>query len=370
MTERELTVSQVAGYVKGIFEAEEMLHSILVVGEIASLSIVRGFAYFNLKDEESALSCVCFSVQDCPNVKNGDKVVVRGTFEFYTKGGKLNFNVSHIQIYGIGDLFQKFLQLKSKLEAKKLFDFSHKIPVPSDCKKIGVVSSKDGAVIQDIINVATRRNPSVNILLSPSKVQGNGAEFEIVKALELLEKTDVDVIILARGGGSIEDLQAFNTEVLAYAIFNCSKPIISAVGHETDFTISDFVSDLRAPTPSAAAELVTANKLAKVEHFEQIFLRLVQISSTKFLTAQTRVAMLSQLAVKNFELCTERNLQKVNQVLNILEKLDPRSILKLGYARIEKKGKLIKSVTELLLNDEFLATMYDGSVIATVKEKK
>ena len=207
---KPITVTQLSTYLKQIFDSEELLHNISVVGEVSGYSNVRGTAYFSLKDSGSVLSCVCFTADDFHDIKNGDSVVVVGTPRYYVKGGKLNFNVVKIEHYGENILYQRFMELKAKLEQKGYFDPSHKKPLPKNIKRIGVVSSEGGAVIQDIINVRTRRNPAIDIVLYPVKVQGENAEYEIAKGIQILDNYDVDVIIVARGGGSMKELQAFN----------------------------------------------------------------------------------------------------------------------------------------------------------------
>ena len=263
MAFKPITVSQVSQYVKQIFDAEELLHGICVVGEISGWSYLRGTSYFTLKDENSAISCVCFTADKFNDFKNGDSVMVVGSVKYYTKTGKLNFNAIKIEPYGENVLYQKFLELKKSLEDKGYFLPECKKPIPKQIKRIGVVSSEGGAVIQDIINIRTRRNPAIDIVLYPVKVQGVGAENEIAHGISVLDNYNVDVIVVARGGGSFEDLAPFNTEIVADAVFYCKKPLVSAVGHETDYTIIDFCSDLRAPTPSAAAELLCPDVSAR-----------------------------------------------------------------------------------------------------------
>ena len=271
-----ISVSKLNTYIKQIFDAEELLHNIAVVGEVFGVSTSRNVIYFSLKDENATLPCVCFYPNYIDFIKEGNKVIVTGSPNFYIKGGKLSFNVVKVENVGQGKLYEEFIKLKQKLADEGLFDQSHKKTIPKDIKRIGVITSREGAVIQDIKNVSWRRNPSVDIVLYNTKVQGNNAENEIANAIDKLgQYPNIDVIIVARGGGSLEDLWAYNTEIVAKATYNCPKPIISAVGHETDFTIIDFVSDLRAPTPSAAAELLTFNledkKLAMKEIFNKFF---------------------------------------------------------------------------------------------------
>ena len=242
---KTLSVSELSFYISKIFEAEELLHNVKVYGEVSNLSNVRGNLYFNLKDENSLMPCILFGASGV-SVKEGDQVLCTGNLRYYAKGGKLNLYVNSLVPYGSGLLYQKFVELKNKLELEGIFSDKYKKALPKNIKTIGVVTSATGAVIHDIQTVSTRRNPTLNIIVYPAKVQGVGAENTIVKGLEILDKlNEVDVIVIARGGGSIEDLQPFNTEILARAIVNTKKPVISAVGHETDFTICDFASSLK-----------------------------------------------------------------------------------------------------------------------------
>ncbi|MEG1805384.1 MAG: exodeoxyribonuclease VII large subunit, partial [Clostridia bacterium] len=270
MEDKVLSVVQLNRILNQIFNAEELLHGILVSGEVTNFKIAGAHAYFNLKDDEAQISCTFFNItkSSTMTVKNGDKVIVRGTPDFYVKGGTLTLKVNKMTPQGLGELYIKFLELKERLAKEGLFDESHKIAIPVNPKRIGVVTSRTGAVIQDIINVTSRRNPYTDIVLFPVKVQGENAEIEIARGVTKLDEAKiVDVIIVGRGGGSMEDLQAFNTEIVARAVYNCQTPIISAVGHETDFSLCDFASDLRAPTPSAAAEQSTIDLVSELRNF-------------------------------------------------------------------------------------------------------
>ncbi len=256
-----ISVSELNTYIKQKFSEDEALASILVKGEISNFKnhYATGHLYFTLKDDKSLIKCVMFKgyaerLNFTP--KDGMKVIVLGSVSVYERDGVYQIYAQAMQQEGLGDLYKAYEELKSKLEKEGLFDLSRKKKIPMFANEIGVLTSQTGAVIRDIINVSTRRNPNVHIRLLPVPVQGEGASEKIAKAIELMnEKNLADVIIIARGGGSLEDLWPFNEEEVARAIYNSEIPIISAVGHETDFTISDFVADLRAPTPSAAAEL-------------------------------------------------------------------------------------------------------------------
>lgn len=384
-----ISVSQFSNYVKQIFLAEEMLHNILIYGEVSGFNVSRGIAYFNIKDEEALLSCVKFGVDESGYLpKEGEMVLVRGSPNYYVKGGRFSFNVTKIEPYGKGVLYQQFLEMKEKLEKAGLFNKEYKKALPQHIKKIGVVTAQTGAVIHDIIDITGRRNPLLNILLYPAKVQGIGAENTIVKGIETLDKTDVDVIIVARGGGSIEDLSCFNTEIVAYAIYNANKPVISAVGHETDFTIADMVADVRAPTPSAAAELVSVDmgmlierlnkSIKKLEltvcnkyednlmvlnsNYNELFGKMLDVISRKNMPLRELVLKLIYSA-KNKQNCVEN---KFNVLSQKLEAKNPVTILRMGYIKAEFNNMPIRKVTDLSVGQNLKLKFIDGEADCVV----
>ena len=382
-----ITVSALNGYIKKIFDNEELLHNIPLLGEVYGVSFSRNVIYFSLKDESASIPCVCFYPAFNDQITEGAKLVCYGSPNFYVKGGKLNFNVNRVEPLGKGKLYEEFLALKSKLEQEGLFDQKYKKPIPKNIERIGVITSKEGAVLQDIKNVAWRRNPFVDIVLFNTKVQGLNAEQEIANAIELMSRYDkIDVIIVARGGGSLEDLSAYNTEIVARATFNCEKPIISAVGHETDFTIIDFVSDLRAPTPSAAAELATENIDQQKYYFSSLkakFLNLIDeyIDEKKLLVYNVLEKMYNKLEkqflqnkinisslVKKLDSSAINYLNNQDYEVGILEttlkKINPINVLKQGYAKIEQLGKGISTTKELDFNDNISIYLQDGKIKA------
>ena len=387
-----ISVSQFSVYVKQIFEHEELLHDILIFGEVSGFNVSRGIAYFNIKDEDALLACVKFGVTGLDYLpKDGEMVLVRGSPNYYIKGGRFSFNVTKIEPYGKGLLYQQFLEMKEKLEKAGLFDEKNKKPLPLNIKKIGVVTASTGAVIHDIMDITGRRNPLLDILLYPAKVQGVGAEETIAKGVSVLDKTDVDVIIVARGGGSIEDLSCFNTEVLAYAIYNANKPVISAVGHETDYTICDLVADIRAPTPSAAAELVSVdmgalmdrmnlsmrklsvsinnkiedNLLVVSDFFDDIISSTNNIINNK--TAPLREISLSlSYAIKNKFNNVEN---KFNLLSQKLEAKNPVSILRMGYLKADKGGLVVNKVAQINVGDKIKLNFIDGYADCIVENK-
>lgn len=380
-----ITVTKLNSYIKQIFDAEELLHNIAVVGEIFGISNSRNVYYFTLKDESSSLSCVSFYPNIFLDIKEGDKVIITGSPNYYVKGGKLNFNVNKIEKVGLGQLYEQFLKLKEKLQDEGLFDESHKKELPKEIKRIGVITSKEGAVIQDIKNVAWRRNPMVDIVLYNTKVQGNRAEDEIAHAIDVMGNYDkVDVLIVARGGGSLEDLWAYNTEIVARATYNCPKPIVSAVGHETDFTIIDFVSDLRAPTPSAAAELLTYDLSGKRAEMWGIFESLYDGVKKLINKNINNFNLVNYKIFNNFERVitkehTVTNLKKeslINQYENFinqqyydigilettLNKINPKQILSQGYAKIEQNGHSVPKLASLDKQNSLNINFIDGKI--------
>ena len=388
-----LSVTQINSYIKAIFDAEVMLQNICVFGEVSSYNVSGGNAYFNLKDESGMIPCVLFGANKFDTPKIGDMVLVSGSMNYYAKGGRLSFNAYSIMPYGRGLLYEKFLKLKTELEERGYFDIERKKPIPDYVKRIGVVSSDTGAVIHDIINVTTRRNDCVDIVLYPVKVQGVGAEQEISAGIDFFSNYDkVDVIIVARGGGSLEDLEPFNSEVVANAVFRCKKPLVSAVGHETDFTIIDFVADLRAPTPSAAAELVVWDKALKVEKvysemhkidnkfnlcvvnntnkvlglvegYERDVLRLLDKFKAKI--------EVSTLKLQNIDNLINNKINAVDRLDFNIRKLNPQNIAKMGYSKILKGSSVVVSINDLNDDDVVGLSLIDGMIKAKVcKEKK
>jgi len=367
-----LQVSQINKIIKDIVDNEIILESVKVIGEISSFSITRGTAYFVLKDADSMLSCVMFNCKSNFNI--GDSVVVQGAIKYYSKGGKLSLNCFSIEHSGLGELYQKFVELKNKLESEGLFDAIHKKPIPSYIKKVGVVTSKTGAVIQDIINVRTRRNPNLDIVLYDAQVQGLFAKQQIIEGINYFsEYEDIDCIIVARGGGSIEDLQPFNEEDVARAVYACKKPIISAVGHETDFTIIDFVADLRAPTPSAAAELITydCNELKNTIKFYQdkivnlmknividnqmllneTLSRIDYIMNDYVNNLKVKINSYTNMLDYNIDNILKNTSYRINMCLSTLDNLNPAKVMAKGFSGIKKEGIFQKDYSNLKISD-------------------
>lgn len=382
-----ITVTKLNTYIKQIFDAEELLHNIPVVGEIFGISSSRNVFYFSLKDESSSLSCVSFYPNLFIDIKEGDKVIVTGSPNYYIKGGRLNFNVIKLEKVGLGELYEQFLKLKDKLQHEGLFDEHHKKKIPSEIKRIGVITSKEGAVIQDIKNVAWRRNPMVDIVLYNTKVQGLNAENEIAHAIEVMGKYDkIDVIVVARGGGSLEDLWAYNTEVVARATYNCTKPIVSAVGHETDYTIIDFVSDLRAPTPSAAAELLTFDLSGKraemwgmfellysevkkiinknINSFNMINYKLFNVIEKRLVKEENNFNNKKYDFLNSCESFINQQYYDLGLIETTIKNIDPKKILSQGYAKIEQNNISVSSLAQLNKDNDLTINFIDGKIKA------
>lgn len=386
-----LSVLQFNTFVKNILDAEVFLSNIGLVGEVTNFKISGGNAYFDLKDESASVSCVKFGASDL-EIKNGDLITVFGKVNFYVKSGKLNFIVARAQAYGLGDLYQKFLELKKRLEEQGFFREEIKKPIPQYSKRIGVVTSETGAVIRDIINVTKSKNKFTDIVVFPSKVQGVGAEDDIVKGIQYFNsRDDIDVIIIARGGGSLEDLAPFNTEKVVIGIYDSKIPIISAVGHETDFTLCDFAADLRVPTPSVAGEVAVFDYVKAIDKLRNInnlfYKNLVQrlkifkekfISEVEFISKTIKLKTLENksIAVKTIKeienlvlLRLNNQKHKLEKIMEILSKLNPIEILKNGYAFIEKDDKKITSINEIDVGDKIKISLADGSLGAIINKK-
>ena len=393
----KITVSQVNAYVKQLFLNDEALTDITISGEISGFKRhSSGHIYFSLKDESATIRCAFFkpySLRLNFDAKDGSKVLARGRITLYERDGQYQLNVVELSEDGVGDLFAQFMQMKERLEKEGLFDAQYKKPIPAFAKKIGVATSPTGAVIQDIKNVTFRRNPNMSIVLAPVVVQGPDAPRSICLGLKLLDAIDdVDVIILARGGGSMEDLWCFNSEEVARTIFACKKPVISAVGHETDFTIADFVADLRAPTPSAAAELAVFDYFEQKQTLDSVFRYLQQSISQKTSNLRSRLTEYAQnfaypekllegyyqrIDTLDIRLDAAQNLkfmQSKARLENLTGKLDvlsPLKTLSRGYSiALDKDNKLIKDSKQLTNGDEIKLKFACGSARAKIEEIK
>ena len=390
-----ITVSALNRYIKNLIDNDEILNMVYIRGEISNFKAhYTGHMYFTLKDESSLIKCVMFktytsNLNFAP--KDGMSVVILGSVSAYERDGIYQIYVKGMEIDGVGALYAEYEKLKEKLASEGLFDEKYKKKIPMLPRSIGVVTSKTGAVIRDIINVTTRRFPQVNIKLYPAAVQGKGAAETIVKAIKYFnEVRNVDVIIVARGGGSLEDLWPFNEEITARAIFESEIPVISAVGHETDFTIADFVADLRAPTPSAAGELAvpelsdlkwkinnsrqrlsaSLNKKVEIMRNKYNGLRNSRVLKNPYDLIRQRT-----ITVQNFErqlidkvkLELKDNKIKLIRTVSKLDTLSPLKTLTRGYAILEKEDKtVITSVKEIKTGDIVKVVLQDGEKNASI----
>lgn len=393
-----MTVTQLNEYVRRTFASDPMLHGICLTGELSNLKRhASGHWYFTLKDEEAAINCAMFR-QAAYGLRfrpeNGQRVRLFGSVGLYTKTGSYQFYADAMEPDGIGDLYLQFEALKRKLTQEGLFDASLKKPLPVLPKGIGIVTSKTGAVVHDIARVAWRRYPGMPLYLFPVKVQGEGATQEIAQGLRVLDKLpQIDVIIVGRGGGSMEDLWAFNEEIVARAIAACKTPVVSAVGHETDFTIADMVADLRAPTPSAAAELAVPQKEALQNEIavlsdeltraleQQIALKRLKLTALQqHLTAASPAqrserlrASLAALEVRLQAAVSNALQQKQHRVERALLRIrvsGPMETMKRGYAVVMKEDVLVRSAASVQSGDGLRILMADGTIEAVAQSAK
>ena len=390
------TVAQINTYIKNMFMQDYLLQSVSVQGEISNCKYhSSGHIYFTLKDKKGTLSCVMFA----GNRKGldfilteGQQVVVEGSIDIYERDGKYQLYARNIKKDGAGALFEQFERLKQELLERGLFAKEYKQPIPRYIRTLGVVTASTGAAIRDIINITKRRNPYVQIILYPAIVQGDAAAPSIVQGIRALEQIGVDVMIVGRGGGSMEDLWAFNTELVAQAVFDCSVPIISAVGHETDTTIIDFVSDMRAPTPSAAAELAVYDVNALLQHIEgrkkllmDSMNRKIHISKLRMEQRRSLIQSLSpmnKIREKRFQCIRSEEILKeaffnilknkkycLGLAIERLEGLSPLHKLQQGYSfTVDENNKNIRSISQVKENDKLEIFVTDGKIVAKVQD--
>ncbi len=390
------SVTQINQYIKRTFTNDYLMRDVQIAGEVSNVKRdVKGNIYFTLKDAGASLSGVRFKGDAYYgmgfDMKNGQSVVVSGYISFFERDGKCQVYARKIILEGSGNLYEEYERLKERLYEEGLFDFEHKKQIPKYPKSVGIVTAKTGAAIQDICNIARRRNPYVQLVLYPSKVQGEGAAATIVRGIKALDKMGLDTIIVGRGGGSIEDLWAFNEEIVARAIYDAQTPVISGTGHEIDNTIADYVADLRAPTPSAACELAIPDVMSALRQLESVENTLrhsmeirIQRQSQRFKMLQAVLERRSPKAQyeaqkRQVESLQERFLKAVQDKYNqkrheydvLLAKLNglsPTAKLTGGYGYITKESIPVKSVDDLKEQDPFFVTIWDGRVEGTVKK--
>ena len=392
------SIRQVNLYISNMFRQDFMLNRIYVKGEVSNCKYhTSGHIYFSLKDDSGSLACVMFAGNRSGlkfQMQNGQSVIVLGSISVYERDGKYQLYAREIIQDGMGLLYEKFQALKQELEEMGMFAPEYKQPIPAFSRRVGIVTAPTGAAIRDIMNISYRRNPYVQLILYPALVQGEEAADSIVRGIELLDQSHVDVIIVGRGGGSMEDLWAFNEEKVARAIFQCETPVISAVGHETDFTIADYVADLRAPTPSAAAELAVADMAAiqgqlrdmqqrlqnrmserlsdrkkELEHLQEKLKYVspqhqIQEKYQRLTDIEEELQMLMQQAMK----------ERRHQLMIYVERmkgLSPLEKLSQGYSyTADARGKKITATEQVQPGDLLQIYVSDGQILAEVKEKK
>ena len=395
MARNVYTVKQVNSYIKNMFTQDFMLNRIYVKGEVSNCKYhTSGHIYFSLKDESGTIACVMFAGQRGGlsfHMREGQQIIVLGSVNVYERTGSYQLYAQEIRLDGEGTLYEKYQMLKQELEEMGMFAPEYKKAIPRYAKRIGVVTAPTGAAVRDIMNISARRNPYVQLLLYPAQVQGEGAKESIVRGIRMLETKNVDVIIVGRGGGSIEDLWAFNDECVARAIFDCQVPVISAVGHETDVTIADYVADLRAPTPSAAAELAVWDYRQLQGYLDECRLRM-----NRSMTGTIRInrLRLKELDVRLSYLHPRHKLQDQQQSLIELEEelrtlmrdrvkearhrlaiqieklngLSPVRKLNQGFAYVEEAdGGVVKSIRQVEMGDELTVYVTDGLIRTSVK---
>ena len=395
MARNVYTVKQVNSYIKNMFTQDFMLNRIYVKGEVSNCKYhTSGHIYFSLKDESGTIACVMFAGQRGGlsfHMREGQQIIVLGSVNVYERTGSYQLYAQEIRLDGEGTLYEKYQMLKQELEEMGMFAPEYKKAIPRYAKRIGVVTAPTGAAVRDIMNISARRNPYVQLLLYPAQVQGEGAKESIVRGIRMLETKNVDVIIVGRGGGSIEDLWAFIDECVARAIFDCQVPVISAVGHETDVTIADYVADLRAPTPSAAAELAVWDYRQLQGYLDECRLRM-----NRSMTGTIRInrLRLKELDVRLSYLHPRHKLQDQQQRLIELEEelrtlmrdrvkearhrlaiqieklngLSPVRKLNQGFAYVEEAdGGVVKSIRQVEKGDELTVYVTDGLIRTSVK---
>lgn len=390
------TVEQINKYIKNMFAQDFMLHQISIKGEVSNCKYhSSGHIYFSLKDTGGVMKAVMFKGSRANglgfSMQDGDQVIVTGSVEVYERDGVYQIYARKIERDGEGNLYLKFEELKKELEEMGMFASEYKRPIPKYAKRIGIVTAETGAAIQDIRNISARRNPYVQLILCPALVQGEGAKESIVNGIHALEQLGVDIIIVGRGGGSIEDLWAFNEEIVARAVFDCSVPVISAVGHETDWTIVDFVADQRAPTPSAAAELAVFDYriiMQELDSRQELLMRELKrkLEKAELRLGQFRLKLklrspLNRLnenrsRIADYEEKTELVMKqkllayrhKLKLLAQRLEGDSPVKKLGGGYAFVSINGKGLKHVSDTKTGDELQIYLPDGTIRAKVEE--
>jgi exodeoxyribonuclease VII large subunit len=369
------SVAQITGYLRDILDSDGVLADVWISGEVSNMSLSSaGHLYFTLKDESSQMRCVLFNRKRLDiDIDNGTAVVAHGRVSIYEVSGNLQLYVDAIKPTGMGILHMEFERLKAKLEEEGLFDPARKRPLPQFPRRIGIVTSPESAVLHDIINIITRRYPLAELVLAPTPVQGEGAAPGIVSALATLNgMDDIDVVIVARGGGSIEDLWAFNEEKVARAIYASRAPVISGVGHDTDFTIADFVADRRAPTPSAAAELAVPHRDELEARLQSYIATMAAALSNGIERSRQRLDDLSATISTQVKNDISMNIEKLRGQESKLSSLSPLATLERGYALVQshESGEVISTISQVERGDMIEVKVSDGQFNSRVTGSK
>ncbi|MDF2539986.1 MAG: xseA [Herbinix sp.] len=392
------SVTEINQYIKNMFIRDRILSHIYIKGEVSNCKYhTSGHIYFTLKDSMGQMACVMFAGQRRGlkfRLEEGQSVIALGSIDVYERDGKYQLYANEIVLDGQGLLYERFEKLKKDLEAEGLFDKAHKKPIPGYPNKVGIITASTGAAIQDIVNISKRRNPYVQLILYPAQVQGVGSAQSVAKGIEILDRMGLDTIIVGRGGGSIEDLWAFNEEIVARAIYSCRTPIISAVGHETDVTIADYVADLRAPTPSAAAELAVNDFMAYLNLMRDYKRQLYKTMSHKLTYHQSRlkewklrlyysspdyqIKQKRQYLIDTEQKLTQHMKQRLKEkrhrlelYIAKLEGLSPLSKLSKGYALVtDKDNKPVQSIHRIAKDEVLTISLLDGDITTRVEGLK
>lgn len=391
------TVLQINKYIKNMIDQDFFLGNLQVQGEVSNCKYhSSGHIYFTLKDKDAAISCVMFAGNRAGlafSMQSGDKIVVSGSISAYEKAGTYQLYAKKIEKMGMGDLYEKYLALKKELEEMGMFAPEYKKPIPKHVKKLGIVTAATGAAIRDINNIAKRRNPGIQLILCPALVQGEGAKESLVRGIQTMDRLGVDVMIVGRGGGSIEDLWAFNEECVARAIFDCNTPVISAVGHETDFTIADFTADMRAPTPSAAAELAVENIMETIDRLDRYkeslgrsmdrMIKLYRLKNEQYkkrveafkpsniiLGYRQKLKVFDTVLRNRMESALKDRRHGLQLLCGRLEDLSPLKRLSGGFSYVSTaSGTVVRSVKDVDTGEMLEINVKDGAINAKVEEK-
>ena len=392
MQDKFISVTVLNQYIHDVFVAEEMLRGITLCGEVSGLRTSGGHAYFVMKDANAQVQCCCFRYAKTYLPKEGETVLAKGSVDYYAKGGRLSFNIDEIKPFGEGLAALKLAQLKQRLLEEGYFDDSHKVAIPEFCSKICVLTSASGAVIRDIVTTVRKVNNVIDIVVRDIPVQGAACADAVVRELAVVDKLGFDAIVIARGGGSAEDLMPFNEEKVVKAVYAAKTPIISAVGHETDFTLCDFAADVRAATPTAAAQLVAYDVKDLIARIEE-YLRSMYVSAVRKQQDATNALSVygskisSQILINCSKL--ERKIEVLSQTMSNLTQnavndaiaalkaavtrlsdVNPANILAKGYFAVSKNGKRLSGVAELVPGDEIEVRGADGQALAKIEEVK